>query len=152
MRSKLNQMPPEARRFRKALDLKFIQRQPGYSLRPLGFPYQTFTGFGYFMICNWYLNRKILSIIQGTLEKLDEDETAYILGTRMRKVKRINTGILTHAGRYSQVYPESDDRKKPAPLKVKEVVHEGTRYVVCLNERQARKDGADREAIALPPP
>lgn len=93
-----------------------------------------------------------MSIIQGTLEKLDEDETAYILGTRMRKVKRINTGILTHAGRYSQVYPESDDRKKPAPLKVKEVVHEGTRYIVCLNERQARKDGADREAIALPPP
>lgn len=25
--------------------------------------------------------------------------------------------------------------------------HEGTRYIVCLNERQARKDAADRQAI-----
>ncbi|BBO77379.1 transposase [Desulfosarcina widdelii] len=86
-------------------------------------------------------------ISAGTLEKLDEDETPYILGTRMRKVKRINTKILTRAGRYSEVYPESADRRKPAPLKVKEVIHEGTRYIVCLNERQARKDAADREAI-----
>jgi transposase len=86
-------------------------------------------------------------ISAGTLEKLDEDETPYILGTRMRKVKRINTKILTRAGRYSEVYPESADRRKPAPLKVKEVIHEGTRYIVCLNERQARKDASDREAI-----
>jgi transposase len=86
-------------------------------------------------------------ISADTLEKLDEDETPYILGTRMRKVKRINTGILTRAGRYSEVYPESTDRRKPAPLKVKEVIHEGVRYIVCLNERQARKDAADREAI-----
>lgn len=86
-------------------------------------------------------------ISAGTLETLDEDETPYILGTRMRKVKRINTEILTRAGRYSEVYPESADRRKPAPLKVKEVIHEGTRYIVCLNERQARKDAADREAI-----
>ncbi len=82
-----------------------------------------------------------------TLEKLDEDETPYILGTRMRRVKRINTKILTRAGRYSDVFPESADRRKPAPLKVKEVIHEGTRYIVCLNERQARKDASDREAI-----
>jgi transposase len=85
-------------------------------------------------------------ISAGALEKLDEDETPYILGTRMRKVKKINTEILTRAGRYSEVYPETD-RRKPAPLKVKEVIHEGTRYIVCLNERQARKDAADREAI-----
>jgi transposase len=45
------------------------------------------------------------------------------------------------------VYPESADRSKPAPLKVKEVVHDGSRYIVCLNPRQARKDAADREAI-----
>ena len=82
-----------------------------------------------------------------TLEKLDEDETPYILGTRMRRVKRINTKILTRAGRYNDVFPESADRRKPAPLKVKEVIHEGTRYIVCLNERQARKDASDREAI-----
>ena len=50
-------------------------------------------------------------------------------------------------GRYREVYPESSDRNKPSPLKVKEVNHNGTRYIVCLNERQARKDAADRQAI-----
>ena len=35
----------------------------------------------------------------------------------------------------------------PSPLKVKEVRVEDRRYVVCLNEEQARKDRADRAAI-----
>ena len=86
-------------------------------------------------------------ISADTLEKLDEDQMPYILGTRMRRVKKINDEILTRGGRYTEVYPESADRRKPAPLKVKEVVHEGSRYIVCLNKRQARKDAADREAI-----
>lgn len=86
-------------------------------------------------------------ISAATLERLDGDQMPYILGTRMRRVKTINTDILTRGGRYMEVYPESADRGKPAPLKVKEVVYEGRRYIVCLNERQARKDACDREAI-----
>jgi transposase len=86
-------------------------------------------------------------ISADTLDKLDEDQMPYILGTRMRKVKRINTEVLIRAGRYIEVYPESTDRRKPAPLKVKEVIHDGARYIVCLNQRQARKDAADRQAI-----
>jgi transposase len=86
-------------------------------------------------------------ISKDTLKKLDEDQLPYILGARMRRVKQINTEILTRSGRYKEVYPESDDRRKPAPLKVKEVFHEGMRYIICLNERQARKDAADRQAI-----
>ena len=86
-------------------------------------------------------------ISANTLSELDEARIPYILGTRMRRVKQINTQILTRAGRYTEVYPESADRSKPAPLKVKEVVHDGSRYIVCLNQRQARKDTADREAI-----
>jgi transposase len=86
-------------------------------------------------------------ISAATLERLDGDQMPYILGTRMRRVKAINTDILTRGGRYMEVYPESADRRKPAPLKVKEVVYEGRRYIVCLNERQARKDACDREAI-----
>jgi len=86
-------------------------------------------------------------ISAATLEKLDDDQMSYILGTRMRRVKTINSAILTRGGRYMEVYPESADRRKPAPLKVKEVIHEGRRYIVCLNERQARKDACDREAI-----
>lgn len=90
-------------------------------------------------------DRGMISV--DTLEKLNEDQIPYILGVRMRRVKEINTEILTRSGRFREVYPESADRQKPAPLKVKEVLHEGTRYVVCLNERQARKDAADRQAI-----
>lgn len=86
-------------------------------------------------------------ISAGTIEKLEENDIPYILGTRMRRVKQINTEVLTRAGRYRDVYPESSDPSKPSPLKVKEVVHDGTRYIVCLNERQARKDAADRQAI-----
>lgn len=86
-------------------------------------------------------------ISADTLEKLDEAQMPYILGTRMRRVKKINSEILTRGGRYTEVYPESADRRKSAPLKVKEVIHEGTRYIVCVNQRQARKDAADREAI-----
>jgi transposase len=37
--------------------------------------------------------------------------------------------------------------KDPSPLKVKEVRVKDRRYVVCLNESQARKDRHDREAI-----
>ena len=83
----------------------------------------------------------------GTIAKLEDSNMQYILGTRMRRVKNIKIEVLGRAGRYKEVYQENADRRKPAPLKVKEVVHNGTRYIVCLNQRQARKDAADRQAI-----
>ena len=46
-----------------------------------------------------------------------------------------------------EVYPKSDDPKAPSPLKVKEVLVQNRRYIVCHNEDQAKKDAADREAI-----
>jgi hypothetical protein len=46
------------------------------------------------------------------------------------------------------VHPKSDDRDDPSPLKVKEVwVEDARRYVVCVNEDQAKKDRHDREAV-----
>ena len=33
------------------------------------------------------------------------------------------------------------------PLRSREVIVDGNRYIVCLNEKQARKDAADRQAI-----
>jgi transposase len=38
-------------------------------------------------------------------------------------------------------------REEPSPLKVKEVLVEGRRYVVCVNEEQVRQDAEEREAI-----
>lgn len=82
-----------------------------------------------------------------TIKKLEAQNVAYILGTRMRRVKSIKLEVLSRTGRYSQVYPEGVTSKDPAPLKVKQVLHHNERYIVCLNPRQARKDARNREAI-----
>ena len=86
-------------------------------------------------------------ISADTIAKLEKNQIFYILGTRMRRVKDVKINVLGRAGRYKEVYPENVDQKKPAPLKVKEVVHNGIRHIICLNQRQARKDSADRQAI-----
>jgi len=77
-------------------------------------------------------------------EELDCD---YILGARMRSVKEVNERVLADRGRYQEITPERKTSKDPSPLKVKEVLIEGRRYIVCLNEEQRRKDAADRQAI-----
>ena len=82
-----------------------------------------------------------------TIEELEERNISYILGTRMRLVNKIKLDVLSRGGRYSEVYPEGVTSKDPSPLKVKQVLHNEKRYIVCINSRQARKDAADREAI-----
>ena len=86
-------------------------------------------------------------ISANTLKELQEREIPYILGARMRKVTKIKREVLSCPGRYREVRPESRIQKDPSPLKVKEVVLDGNRYIVCLNPRQARKDAQDRQAI-----
>jgi transposase len=86
-------------------------------------------------------------ISAATLKALQQKEIPYILGTRMRKVNEIKRAVLSHPGRYREVYPEGKFSKDPDPLKVKEVSLNGHRYIVCLNPRQARKDAQDRQAI-----
>jgi transposase len=80
-----------------------------------------------------------------TVEALDERDIPYILGSRMRKTKEVRDDVLNRAGRYKEVYPERP--QGPSPLKVKEVWADDRRYVVCLNEKQARKDELDRRMI-----
>ncbi|MDY6988979.1 MAG: IS1634 family transposase [Thermodesulfobacteriota bacterium] len=86
-------------------------------------------------------------ISADTIEELETRRIHYILGARMRRVKEIKIDVLSRGGRYSEVYPEGITSKDPAPLKVKEVLQDEKRYIVCMNTRQARKDAADREAI-----
>jgi transposase len=71
----------------------------------------------------------------------------YILGARMRRVKEISHQVLSRPGRYREVRPEGTTCKDKEPLHVKEVSVNDTRYIVCLNPKQARKDAQDREAI-----
>jgi transposase len=80
-------------------------------------------------------------ISKSTITDLEADNWPYILGARMRNQKEVREEVLSRAGRYQVVQTQG------APLKVKEVSVEGRRYVVCLNEAQAKKDAADREAI-----
>jgi transposase len=65
----------------------------------------------------------------------------------MRKVTEVKRDVLSRQGRYRDVYPEGKTSKDSAPLKVKEVTINGTRYIVCLNTKQARKDAQDRQAL-----
>ncbi len=82
-----------------------------------------------------------------TMAYLESEKIPYILGARMRKSKEVKEEVLSRAGRYREVQPEGGSAKDPSPLKVKEVIVDGNRYIVCLNEKQARKDAADRQAI-----
>jgi len=82
-----------------------------------------------------------------TLKDLEERQIPYIFGTRMRKVKEIKEDILSYPGRYRDVCTEGASSKDPAPLKIKEVIINNKRYIVCLNPTQARKDAKDRQAI-----
>jgi len=82
-----------------------------------------------------------------TITDLEERKWRYILGVRMRSSTEAKQ-VVGRAGRYAEVYPQSDDPDDPSPLKVKEVwVEDQRRYVVCLNEDQAKKDRLDREAV-----
>jgi hypothetical protein len=87
-------------------------------------------------------------ISDKTMTELEGNDIPYILGARMRRVNEIKREVLSRAGRYREVYPEGRSSKAPSPLKVKEVIIDGNRYIVCLNTRQAGKDAADRQAIA----
>jgi transposase len=88
-------------------------------------------------------------ISRETIEALEQDRRgwSYILGARMRSQTEVKDEVLARAGRYRVVHPPRVKSDDPAPLKVKEVWVEDRRYIVCLNEDEARKDAADREAI-----
>src|SRR5918994_479413 len=88
-------------------------------------------------------------ISRETIEALEQDQRGwqYILGARMRAQNEVKDEVLSRAGRYRVVHPPRVKSDDPSPLKVKEVWVGEHRYVVCLNEDEARKDAADREAI-----
>ena len=86
-------------------------------------------------------------ISQSTVEAMEARGLNYILGVRMRRVNHVKREVLSRAGSYQEVVPEIKLSKAPAPLRVKEVMHNDTRYILCLNPRQARKDKADRDMI-----
>jgi transposase len=80
-------------------------------------------------------------VSEENLELLTEDSESpfdYIVGCRMRKQKEVTEEVLSRGGRYHEVSQK---------LKVKEVKVKGHRYVVCLNEEEAKKDKTARESM-----
>jgi hypothetical protein len=88
-------------------------------------------------------------ISRETIEASEAEQRGWqsILGARMRSQNEVKDEVLARAGRYRVVHPERLESDDPSPLKVKEVRVGDRRYIVCLNEDEARKDAADREAI-----
>ena len=88
-------------------------------------------------------------VSEATLEALEKMDPPvhYVIGVRMRRSKEVGEVILKSRAAWETVTPQRVRSTDPAPLKVKEVVVEGRRYVVCLNEEEKRKDAHDRAAI-----
>lgn len=88
-------------------------------------------------------------ISKDTIKTLESPSNTvpYILGTRMRNVNEVKKKVLSRGGRYREVREEGQSKTTPASLKVKEVIENGSRYIVCLNPSRAKKDALDRKAI-----
>jgi arginine repressor len=88
-------------------------------------------------------------ISQETIAELQAEkrQVHFILGARLRNVKEIYENVLSRGGRYREVHDPREKSTDPSPLKVTEIHVGDRRYVVCLNEEQAKKDRADRAAI-----
>lgn len=85
------------------------------------------------------ISKKMIDFLES-----DESSFSHILGVRLRNVKEVRETVLSRGGRYKVVEPDGTDH---SPLKVKQVNLGERRYVICLNEAQARKDKHDREAV-----
>lgn len=74
-------------------------------------------------------------VSEKVLREIEGANLEYIVGVRMRKA-RVAREVLSRGGRYHEVAPNS---------KVKEVVHQGVRYVICLNLEEQERDRSLRE-------
>ena len=82
------------------------------------------------LIGEWYQKRN--------LSLIEKEGYEYIVGVKMRKLKKVKDFVLSTPGRYKDV----EDN-----LKVKEIRLNNKRYIICYNPYQAEKDRKDREEI-----
>ena len=81
-----------------------------------------------------------------TIAAIEEREWFYILGVRMRSSTEAQA-VVDADGHFTMVFPRRTATHDAAPLQVKDVTVGDHRYVVCLNEEEARTDAHDRDAI-----
>jgi len=80
-----------------------------------------------------------------TIAALKECKLLYILGTRERNDKAVRDLVLADTTPLVPLTIAGRDKDVDYGAKAVEVA--GTRYIVCLNHQQAKKDAADRTAI-----
>jgi hypothetical protein len=80
-----------------------------------------------------------------TIAALKERKLLYILGTRERNDKAVRDRVLADTAPFVPLTIAGRDKDVDYAAKAVEVA--GTRYIVCLNHEQAKKDAADRTAI-----
>ncbi len=85
-------------------------------------------------------------ISRDTIKELEDGGFQYILGVRMRRNVDIQPQLLDNSG-YKEIIGKRKTRKDPSPLKVKEVVINKRRYILCVNPEEVRADAEAREQI-----
>jgi len=85
-------------------------------------------------------------ISKETVTELKHENIHHILGVRMRRNAGLAPELLDDSG-YEEIHPVRKKRKDPSPLKVKETVLDGQRYILCVNPEEVLADTQVREAI-----
>ena len=77
-------------------------------------------------------------VSEKNLSLIKDEGYEYIVGMKMRKLKKVRDHILSTPGRY---------KKLENNLKVKEVGLDNVRYIICYNPQEAERDKKIREKI-----
>ena len=85
-------------------------------------------------------------ISKETIEELEREKIQHILGVRMRRNGELAPQLLNDDG-YEQITGPRKNRKEPSPLKVKEIVLNGRRHIICVNPEEVLADAEVREQI-----
>jgi len=77
-------------------------------------------------------------VSEKNLSLLEKEGYEYIVGVKMRGLKKVRDRVLSTRGRYQKV----EDN-----LKVKETILDGVRYIICSNPEEKERDRQERETI-----
>ncbi|HHV77723.1 MAG TPA: IS1634 family transposase [Syntrophothermus lipocalidus] len=77
-------------------------------------------------------------VSEKTIRAVEEAGYEYIFGVKMRRSREVRDEVLSRAGRYQEVEEN---------LKVKNVVVDDKRCVICYNPQEAKRDAEAREEI-----
>jgi transposase len=101
------------------------------------------SGFGITRVCI-LADRGMIS--KNIIEQITNMGWTYILGVKMRN-NSVVPDLFQDDAPFIEVVKPREHKHDPAPLKVKEVINSGNRYVICFNEEEAENDRYTRKQI-----